>query len=299
MENLLLNLSNGLAEAVERAAPSVVRVDDHSRLTATGLIWNPNGVIVATSHGVEQDENLVVELGDGHRFPASLIGRDNDTDIAVLKIEATGLPAITRADSDTVKVGHLALALGRPGTSGLQATIGIVSARINSQKEGQDEYLLHTDAILYPGFSGGPLVNVNGEVIGMNNLLYGRGKGVAVGAPVLSHVVGSLLQHGTVRRGYLGVRTQLVELPASLVTSLSLTSNVALLLVGIEADGPADASGLLPGDAVTGINGQAVSDVETLRHTLRRLQAGQTARIDLLRGGTPLMVEVTLGTEKQ
>lgn len=296
MENLLMNFSDGLAEVVERVARSVVRVEDRSRLTATGMIWNPDGVIVTTSHGVERDEDLAIELENGTIYPATLIGRDPDTDIAVLKVEATGLPSITRADAEKVRVGQLALALGRPGTSGLQATIGIVSARIDSQNGGREEYLLYTDAVLYPGFSGGPLLNMSGEVVGMNNLIYGRGKGVAIGAPILSHVVGALLQHGTVSRGYLGVRTQLVELPSALVASLSLPTNVALLLVGIEANGPADKSGLLPGDAVTGINGQAVSDVETLRNLLRNLLAGQVAQLDLLRGGTKLTVSVTLGS---
>src|SRR3954451_21531499 len=125
---LLASLSSELAGVVERVGPSVVRVEDGSRLTATGLIWSSDGVIVTTSHGVERDEGLAIETGDGQRHAATLVGRDPDTDLAVLRVSATGLPAVEGAPIDEVQVGHLVLALGRPGSSGLQATVGIISA---------------------------------------------------------------------------------------------------------------------------------------------------------------------------
>src|SRR5579871_7003815 len=176
---LLRSLSSELASVVERVAPSVVRVDDGSRLTATGIIWSADGLVATTSHGVERDENLAVERADGTRLPATLVGRDPDTDLALLRVNASGLPAVQRAAPDDVKGGHLVLALARPGNAGLQATLGIISARQDSQNDGQDEYLLHTDALLYPGFSGGPLVDVSGQVVGLINLMFGRGKGIA------------------------------------------------------------------------------------------------------------------------
>src|SRR5438094_6352568 len=115
---LLVSLSSELANVVERVAPSVVRVDDGSRLTATGIIWSADGVILTTSHGVERDENVTIELSDGTRLPAALVGRDPDTDVAVLRVQASGLPAVERADAAEVKVGHLVTPIGRPGTWG-------------------------------------------------------------------------------------------------------------------------------------------------------------------------------------
>lgn len=209
----LAALSAELSDVVARVGPSVVRVDDGSRLTATGLLWTEDGVVLTTSHGTERDDDLLVELADGTRLPAVLVGRDPETDLAVLRVSASGLRPVTKADPEAVQVGQLVLALGRPGESGLSATFGIISARQDTQDRGRPEYVLHTDATLYPGFSGGPLVNVAGEVVGMTNLSYGRGMGFALGLPILAHVADALLAGGAVKRGYLGVSTQPVALP--------------------------------------------------------------------------------------
>ncbi len=288
---LLASLSSELAGVVERVAPSLVRIEDGSRLTATGMIWSADGVIVTTSHGVERDEDLAVERADGTVLPATLVGRDPDTDIAVLRVAATGLPAVQGADSADVRVGQLALALGRPGRSGLQATIGIVSARQESQTHGQPGYILHTDAVLYPGFSGGPLVDVSGRVVGMINRMFGRGIGVAVGTPVVAQIAQALLTHGRIRRGYLGVRTQLVPLPENLRQAQSLSQDRGLLVVQVEVGSPAEQAGLLLGDTLLSINGQALLDVEELR---RHLQAGQTIALRVLRGGELRDLQATL-----
>jgi S1-C subfamily serine protease len=295
---LLASLSSELADVVERIGPSVVRVDDGSRLTATGVIWSADGVVVTTSHGVERDEELAIEQGGGTRFPATLVGRDPDTDLAVLKVNATGLPAVQAANPEEVRVGQLALALGRPGDSGLQATIGILSARIETQSKGQAEYILNTDAVLYPGFSGGPLVDVTGRIVGINNLMFGRGRGVALGVPTVTHIANALLAHGRIQRGYLGIRTQLVALPAPLVQSLKLEQERGLLIVQVESGSPADQGGLMLGDILLHINSSSVQDVDELRRHLRGLQAGQTASLRILRGGEVRDLSVTLGVEK-
>jgi S1-C subfamily serine protease len=284
-------LSSELAGIVERVAPSIVRIEDGSRLTATGLIWSAEGVIVTTSHGVERDEDLAVERADGTVLPATLVGRDPDTDIAVLRVAATGLPAITPADANEVKVGQLALALGRPGRSGLQATIGIISARQESQTHGQPGYIVHTDALLYPGFSGGPLVDVSGRVVGMTDRMFGRGIGIALGTPIVEQVATALLKHGHIRRGYLGVRTQLVGLPENLRQALNLSQERGLLVVQVETGSPAEQAGLLLGDTLLRINDQPLQDVDALRS---HLQAGQTITIHILRGGEARDVQATL-----
>jgi S1-C subfamily serine protease len=300
--SLLFSLSSEIAGVVERAAPSVVRVDDGSRLTATGLVWRQDGIILTTSHGVERDEDLAVELaGSGEsarRLPATLVGRDPDTDLAVLRVQATGLPALEQAGFDDARVGHLVLALGRPGQSGLQATLGIVSARQESQTGDTPEYILHTDAVLYPGFSGGPLVDMRGRVAGVLNRGFGRGSGIALGTPLAARVADALVTRGTVARGYLGVRTQLVALPGPLRATLPLANQErGLLVVGVEANSPAENGGLGLGDLLLAVNGQAVDDVDTLRAHLRAHLAGETVALGIVRGGVRQDLHVTLGAE--
>jgi len=295
--SLLQGLSQQLASVVESAAPGVVRVDDGSRLTASGLIWESDGVILTTSHGVEQDEEIAIELHDGTTLDATLAGRDDDTDLAVLRVRATGLPAVRRAPADEVKVGHLMLAIGRPGDAGLQATIGIVSARLESQSGGHAEHVLHTDAILYPGFSGGALVDTEGRVAGLLNRGFGRGIGVALGVPILEHVAGALLAQGRVRRGYLGISTQAVLLPDGLRRTLNLAQERGLLIAGVGNGTPAEAGGLLLGDTLLALDGAPVEDAVELRRRLRAHPAGQSVTLRLLRGGALLDLTVTLGSE--
>ena len=292
--SLLGELSNSLTAVVESVGPSVVRVDDGTRLTATGIVWTGDGLIVTTSHGVERDEDLAIETGDGKRYPAELLGRDPDIDLAVLRVKNGELTPIQRAPADEVKIGQIVLALGRPGDSGLQATIGIIGARTESQTAGQAGYLLHTDAVLYPGFSGGPLVDVSGRVAGVNNLLFGRGRGVSVGTPIVAAVATALASHGRVSRGYLGVRTQGVAIP----DSLGLGQNQGALIIGVEPGSPADKSGLMLGDVLLGIDGTVIAGVDDLRSRLRGFPAGRSTVLKILRGGKQAELAVTLGSEQ-
>lgn len=288
-------LSSATAQVVQKVAPSLVRVDDGSRLTATGVLWR-DSIIVTTSHGVEQDDNLSVILHDGSRHDAQLVGRDNETDLAVLRIQASGLAAIEQAGTESgPPVGSLALAVARPGDMGLTATLGLVSSRVDTETAGAAEYIVSTDAVLYPGFSGGVLVGADGSLIGLLNRLYGRGMGVALGTPLVSRVVDTLLSHGRIPRGYLGVRTQLVALPDNLRAAQSIEQTRGLLVAQVETGSPAEKGGLLLGDVLLAINGQPVQDVGDLR---QHLHAGQTVTLRVLRGGTVQELSTLVGADK-
>lgn len=291
----LAAFSDELAGIVERVAQSVVRVDDGTRLTASGVIWSADGLILTTSHGTERDHDLAIELGDGSRHNATLLGRDEETDFALLKVEASGLPALERGDDEAAKLGSLVLAVARPGNFGVGATLGILSGRSASQRGGRDEAILHTDAAFHFGFSGSPLVDMQGRVLGINNLAFGRGKSVALGVSIAAHSVESLLKHGHNRRGYLGIRTQLVPLTESLRSTLNIAQENGLLVFAVEQDSPAEKSGLVLGDTLLAVNNQRLNDVDDLRRTLRTLHAGETATLSLLRGGELKPLPVTLG----
>ncbi len=280
MGNELIDLSAALADAVERAGRSVVRVDDGTRLTASGVAWADN-LVVSTSHGTEADEGLTIETADGTRHEATLVGRDHDADLAVLRVEG-GLAPFAPAEA---RVGALALAIGRPGERGLQATLGVVG----SKREASVGAVLHTDATLYPGFSGGALVDAAGGLLGVLNLGWGRGRGVAVDYALVRESVDAILNGGVVRRGYLGVRTQPAELPGG---------SVGLLVAHVEEGSAAHAAGLGLGDVILRLEGQATDDPRALRRLLRGFRAGQTVAVDVLRGGTAHTIEVTLGAQE-
>lgn len=293
--SLIASLSEELAKVVQVAAPSAVRIDDGSRFTATGTIWAAEGVIVTTSHGVERDEDLAIELADGTRHTATLVGRDPSTDLAVLRVKAKGLSPVKRAQPEEVRVGHLVVALARPGSSNLQATIGIISARQDSQTSDQEEHILYTDAVLYPGFSGGPLVNTDGRIVGLNNRMFGRGVGVALGIPIIARVAEELLAHGRVRRGYLGIGAQPVVLEEGRRKSSNLKQEHALLIVQVKDGSPADQGGLMIGDILLSMNEQDTQDVDDLR---RHLQAGKKVNLRILRGGKTQALSVKVGMEE-
>jgi serine protease DegQ len=284
----LTTLSNELVRAVQIAGQSIVRIEDGTRLTASGSIWSDDGVIVATSHGVEADEGLVVEAGDGTTYDATVVGRDSESDIAVLRANGTGFKGFEPVTEGT-QAGSLALALGRPGRAGLQATLGIVGS---VTREGT---ILHTDAVLYPGFSGGALIDTQGRFAGLLNLGFGRGRGGALAVDTVAQVVDSLLRHGSVPRGYLGIGSQPVSISDALQGMLGRAQSAGLLIVSVEPDSPADKSGLYVGDVIVALEGAPVGEPRQLRHALGQRSAGETVGLEILRGGQVSRVSATLG----
>ena len=301
MSEVLSNLSEALAAAVETASPSIVRVEARRRLPASGIVWYAEGVIVTAHHVVEQDDNIGIGLADGRTVTASLVGRDPTTDLAVLRIQGAQsgrLPTPVWVGTESLKVGHLALTLGRP-TDNVMATLGIVSALKKDWRTpagGEFDYYLQTDALMYPGFSGGPAVDANGQFIGMNTSAILRGITLTVPALTVRRVVEALLAHGHVRRGYLGVSAQTVRLPSGLATQLDQESG--LLLGSVEADSPAERGGLFMGDTIVAMDGQPVRDLDDLLILLNGDRDGRSVPIRIVRGGQISEVRVVVGEQE-
>jgi serine protease DegQ len=288
INGILSTLSGELVAAVQKGGQSIVRIDDGTRLTASGSVWSADGFVVATSHGVETDEGLTIETRDGKSYEAVVVGRDPESDIALLKASTDELTPF-EPSQESAQAGALALALGSPGQAGLQATFGMIGS---VSHEGT---VLHGDFTLYPGFSGGALVDTQGNLLALLNLSFGRGRGAALSQSFVSGVVESIKQHGTVQRGYLGIGTQPVEISAQLRERLELSQTIGLLIVSVEADSPADQAGLFVGDVIAALNGQDMDDPRGLRGVLGRQGAGATVNLKVVRGGQIAEVSAVLG----
>lgn len=290
MADVLQTLSDAMAEAVESAGASVVQVSARRRLPASGVVWSEDGVIVTSHHVIENDEKIRIGLPNGETVSATLIGRDPNTDLAVLRADASGLTVPKWAELDEVRVGHLGLALGRPGDT-VQATLGVVSAL--SRSENDNKYFAQTDVVMYPGFSGGPLVGVTGQVLGLNSSALMRGVSLAVQTPTIRFVVENLLAHGKMRRGYLGVGIQPARLPAALAEELG--QKTAALVVSVESGSPAEKGGLFMGDTIVALDGHNIDDMESLLASLSGTRIGATVPVRIVRGGQVHEVSVTIG----
>lgn len=291
-------LSSALAAAVQSAGASVVTVDARPRFPASGVLTAP-GLVLTASHAVQDDE-IKVTLSDGEELSAELLGRDPNSDLALLKLSVQkGSAAST---NENPLVGQLALALGRPTNEGVQASLGIVSAiggPIRSHHGGLLENYLRTDAIPYPGFSGGPLVDAEGRVLGINTSGLGMGASLTIPAKLAWQLAKSIEDHGSVKRGYLGVRSQMVELDDEARKALKREQETGLLIMGVEKISPAAAAGLIMGDLIVGFAGQSVADHDELLLQLNSGMVGKAIDLEVLRGGKPQMVKVTIGEQEE
>jgi S1-C subfamily serine protease len=286
MANELANLSDQLAGIVERAAPSVVAVHARSRFSSSGVFWRP-GVIVSAEHTVRREEEITITLPDGSTSSATLAGSDPGTDLAVLRTERAGqsLPALSQAPAP----GHLALAIGRAQDSGVNATMGIVSAlgpAWRTWRGGRLDSYIRLDLTLYPGSSGGLVVNTAGEAIGIATSALSRIAGVAIPASTVNRVLDEILAGGRVRRGYLGLGLQPVELP---------DHHKGLIVLSVEQGGPAARAGLLIGDVLVSLGGCIVADTDDVQSALEIRSVGETVEAGLVRGGAAQSVALTIG----
>lgn len=294
--NALMDLSQAMAAAVEKAAAVTLLVDGRERLPASGIGLQADMLLTA-NHVVEREDEIRVVLPDGSEYAAEIAGRDHGTDIAVLKLPEAVLTAASKA-AQPARVGQIALALGRPTKEGIQASLGIVSAVAGPAHTGHGRMLenyIRTDAIPYPGFSGGPLINPTGEVLGMNTSGLARGASLAIPIEIAWQVAEALAEHGSIRRGYLGIRSQLVELSAAMQSALGRDQGTGLLVMGVESGSPAEQGGLQVGDIVVGLRGEPVAEHDQLVARLAGDLVGKAAPIEVLRGGQPAEVSVMVG----
>jgi len=289
----LLSLSNDLAAAVERAAPAVVAVHAR-RLPSTGIHWRP-GIVVTAEHTVRTAEDITVTMADGRSLPAVLAGRDPGTDLAVLRVADAGSVVATLGDDAALKVGHMVLALGY----GPRASWGVISAlgpRWRSWRGGDIDRLVRLDLVLYPGFSGGPLVDAAGRVVGLNTSGLARETRLALPVTMVTRVADELLQKGHVSRGYLGLGMQPVRLPEPLRAQLGLGAG-ALIVVMVEPSGPAARAGVLLGDVLVALDGEPVGDLEDVQARLGSDRVGAEISAVVLRGGVRTELRITVGEQ--
>jgi serine protease DegQ len=288
MTEKLVALSGELAALVREARPSIVQVRARHGGPSTGVVWSADGAVVTTEHAVERDEGIEVTLADGTTVKATVTGRDPRTDVAVLAADATGLAVPAWAALDGVEVGNLGLVLARPGRT-VRATLGIVSAlgeEWHPPRGGRIDNYVETDAEMGPGFSGGLFVDAGGRALGMMSSALYRGRSIAIPTSTLKRVVASLLEHGEVQRGYLGIGVHPVR----------LKSRQALVIVSVQEGSPADRAGLFVGDVLLAFDGKETTHVMELFELLDDQRVGKTLTARILRGGEQRDLSVTVGT---
>jgi S1-C subfamily serine protease len=292
------HFSETVIGVVERVGPSVIGVrrgrrargDDLYDGAGSGVIVAPDGYALTNHHVVRGADRIEAILHDGRVVPAREIGADPDTDLALLRIEGAGHAAAELGDSDTLRVGELAVAIGNP--LGLQTTVtaGVVSAlrrTLRSESGRLIEDVIQTDAALNPGNSGGALVDARARVIGVNTALIRGAQGLCFAIPInaAKRIVLDLMRDGRVARGWFGIAGQTQGLSAALVRRLELKTRSGVLVISVVEGGPAAAAGLRPGDVVLSVNGAATPNVDAIHSALNRETIGRRLPIEALRDG--------------
>lgn len=298
----LTALSGQMEKAVERVSPSVVAVDARPRVRTSGIVWRPD-VIVSTNHTIRRDEEITITTHDGRELKATLAGRDAGTDLAVLRVEDSGVggeettPQMTGGSS--LNVGKLILAVGRAHPErGASASFGIIGATgegWRTWRGGEIDRFIRPDVSVFIGFSGGALIDTEGQVIGINTTGLARGAGLTIPTSTVDRVVDQLLAHGRIARPYLGVGMHPVALPDKLREKFSLPQKSGLMMLSVESDAPADRAGITIGDILLALDAAPVSDTDDVQTSLGGKGIGTVVKASILRGGEVKEVEITLG----
>jgi len=311
--SVLDSYSKAVVQSAEKISPSVVFIDatkilPQSRGAATreqreahgsgsGFVFTPDGFILTNSHVVHGTSRLTVAMSDGRRFEAAMVGDDPATDVAVIRISAGGLVAAPLGDSEKIRVGQLAIAIGNPYGFQYSVTAGVVSAlgrSLRSESGRLIDNVIQTDAALNPGNSGGPLVNSSGEVIGVNTavILPAQGLCFAVAINTAKFVAARLIKDGKIRRAYLGLGGQTVAIPRLIVRSQQLKTEAGVLVISVEKQSPAERAGLSQGDVIIALDGAPVRSVDDLHKLLTEARIGSSCELTLLRQSQKISLPV-------
>ena len=294
MNQAASDLSNALASAVETAGESVVRVEGRARGASSGIVWSADGIVLTAHHTLDRDEDVRVGLADGRSLEATVAGRDPGTDLALLRVNASGLRPVAWRDDDP-RAGQLVLALSRPGRA-IRARLGIASAISGSWRTragGRIDRYLEADVALERGFSGGLFVDASGQGLGLATAGLVRATPLAVPPSTLRRVVEQVLAHGRVRRGFLGIGSYPVTLPAALAESEGQRSG--LMLVSVQDGAPAAAAGLLIGDVIIKVEGQAIAHPGDLLPFVDEDRVGAELSVKVLRAGATRELRIKVG----
>ena len=308
------NVSTGATEAeamdaysrvvttvAESVSPAVVRIQVENKQghggSGSGFIFTPDGFILTNSHVVHGGEKITVSTPDSGDFNAQLIGEDPDTDLALLRIDAPVLRSVKLGDSRRIRVGQLVVAIGNPYGFQYTVTAGVVSAlgrSLRSQSGRLIEDVIQTDAALNPGNSGGPLVNSQGEVVGVNTatILPAQGLCFAISINTAQFIASKLIRYGRVRRSYIGVQAQTAALNRSIARHYGLTASTGALVLAAEPGSPAQKAGLQEGDVITSLAGESVEGVDVLHRLLGEDMIGIATKLIVLRGSKRLEISL-------
>jgi len=287
MSTELIELSNALAQATDRAAANIVAVHTERRGSSSGIVWR-TGVIVTSEHSLRRDEEIQVTLPNGHVAPATLVGRDPSTDLAVLKCADATNAVSEFGDVAALKPGSLTLVVGRTRASGPVAALGVVSLVAADRRTWTGASLIpyvRLDVGLQPTAVGGAVIDASGKVVGLATPRFARFGAIAVPASSINKIADTLLQKGHIPRGYLGVGLQPVRLPDGLREKLKWNEKTAAIVMDVHPGGPVDRAGIVIGDILISLTGQAVTRLEDIQAHLGGDAIGKTLALKFVRGG--------------
>jgi len=290
-------LSRDLADAVEGASSSVVAINARRHLSSSGVCW-ADDVVVTAGHTIRRTEDISVILPRGQTVPATLVGADPATDLAVLKIDTADLSPPPLGDTLQLKVGNIVLALGRGAQKGLNATLGIIgvlSGPWHTWRGALIDQYIGLDLVLHPAAAGGPLIDSRGRVLGINTAGLSRSVGLTVPVSTVNRVVAQLREKGQIVRGYLGLGMHPIPLPQDLKSALNLSADSGLIVVSAAAEGPGSKAGILFGDVIIALQGKPVSSLRDLQNFLQPEFVGKEISVSIIRGGKSVDVKMHIG----
>jgi serine protease Do len=293
----LAAFSNDLATIVENTGASVVALQARRSYPSSAVILQP-GIIVTAAHTLRRDDGIAAIQPDGSTTTATLVGADSGTDIAVLRLESSNGTPAKFGDASTVRPGNYVIAISR-GTDGLLAASAGIVARTGGEwrtwRGGHIDRHIQLDGGLWAGFSGGPIVDAHGSIIGIGTSALSRGRAVVIPGSVLTRVSEQLLARGRVSHAYIGAAVQPVEVPGSLRAQLSIDNTHGLIVISTVPQGPADTAGITLGDTLLTLDHKALADVDDLKAALSADRIGKAVNVVLIRGGQLMSVGVTVG----